>query len=127
MDLLRQTISMMGILLPYAVRVPRGDAWVQQYTDTGIVGFLFITLFNAIAVGALIGISYMFRRPVPLLIPCILGFGFLGWAHYNLDLASDAQASLALIFIPIYALAPIAVGAAIGYAIDRWLRRHDAA
>ena len=115
----RLGIAAFGMLLPYVVRIPRGSAWVQQYTDTSIGGFLFFGAFNAIAWGSLVAISFLYRQPASLLAPCLLGFGFLAWAHYNLDLASDAQAAIALIFIPIYALAPIAVGAVLAYWFDR--------
>jgi hypothetical protein len=81
--------------------------------------------FNAIAWGSIVALSFLFRKPEPLLIPCAAGFIFLGWAHYTLDLASDAQAAVALIFIPIYALLPIALGGAVGYVLDHRLRRHD--
>ena len=60
-----------------------------------------------------------------MFFPCGLGFVFLAWAHYTLDLAADAQASIALIFIPIYSLVPTGVGALIGLVIDRSVRRAD--
>jgi len=44
-----------------------------------------------------------------------------------LDLRADAQASLALVFLPIYALLSIAVGGVLGYLLDRFLRRVPAA
>jgi hypothetical protein len=119
---IRIIIAIVGILLPYAVRIPRGAPWVEQYTDTSIGGFLFFGAFNAIAWGSIVALSFLFRRPALLLIPCALGFGFLACAHYTLDLASDAQAAVALIFIPIYALVPIALGGAFGYVLDRRLR-----
>ncbi len=125
MNTTRIIIAIVGILLPYLVRVPRGAAWVEQYTDTSVGGFMFFGAFNAIAWGSIVALSFLFRRPAPLLIPCVLGFAFLAWAHYTLDLASDAQAAIALIFIPIFALLPIALGGAFGYVLDRRLRRHD--
>lgn len=79
--------------------------------------------FNAVAWGALLGISFLYRRAISLLVPCAFGFGALAWAHATLDLRADAQSALALIFIPIYALLPIAVGGALGYVLDRRLRR----
>ena len=126
MNFFRIGIAIVGILLPYAVRIPRGLDWLQQYTHTDIGGYLFFGAFNAVAWGSLVALSFIFRRPGPFLIPCLLGFAFLGWAHYNLDLASDAQAAVALIFIPIYTLVPIAIGAVIGYVVDRRLKRHGA-
>jgi hypothetical protein len=61
------------------------------------------------------------------IFPSLFGFGFLAWAHYSLDLAADAQAAIALVFIPIYALLPIGIGGAIGYVVDRRLRSRNAA
>ena len=125
MNLARLAVAVVGILLPYIARIPGGAAWVEQYTDVGVVGFLFFGAFNAIPWGSIVGFSFLFRRPGPLLIPCVLGFGFLGWAHYNVDLASDAQASLLLLVVPILAMVPIVVGGVLGYVLDRRLRRHD--
>ncbi|PPT95601.1 hypothetical protein [Xanthomonas arboricola] len=119
----RFVIVLVGVLLPYAARLPRGAQWLAQYTDTAIGGWLFFGAFNAIAWGALLGISFLYRRPISLLVPCAFGFGALAWAHATLDLRADAQSALALIFIPIYALLPIAVGGALGYLLDRRLRR----
>ena len=123
----RFAIMLIGLVLPYAVRLPRGIEWLQQYTDMRLGGWLFFGAFNAIAWGAILAISFMYRRSTSLIAPCLLGFGFLAWAHNTLDLSADAQAAIALIFIPIYALLPIAVGGAIGYIVDRRLRRYDAA
>ncbi|WP_426701385.1 hypothetical protein ACPPVV_18850 [Rhodanobacter sp. Col0626] len=123
----RFILVLVGVLLPYAARLPRGIGWLQQYTDTGMGGWLFLSAFNAIAWGAMLAISFMYRRPASLVAPCLLGFGFLAWAHGTMDLGADAQAALALVIIPIYALLPIAVGGAIGYIVDRRWRRHDAA
>ena len=122
MKTLRIAITVIGILLPYAARIPRGSDWLQQYTDTSVDGFLFFGAFNAIAWGALLGASFLFRHPRPMLLPCLLGFGFLAWAHYNLDLAADAQAAIALVLIPIFAVVPIAIGVGLGWIGERLLR-----
>ena len=119
MRMTRIIVIALGLMLPYAARLPRGIEWLQQYTSTGLLGWLFFGAFNAIAWGAILAVSFLYRRPASLLPPCLLGFGFLTWAHYSLDLASDAQAAVALIFIPILALAPILIGAVIGYFLDR--------
>lgn len=121
----RIIIAITGILLPYLVRLPRGGAWVAQYTDVSLGGLLFFSAFNAIAWGSIILLSFRFRRPGPLLLPWLAGFAFLGWAHHSLDLAADAQAAIALVFIPIYALLPIAIGGALGIVVDRLMMRHD--
>ncbi|MBV6855174.1 hypothetical protein KWH45_17335 [Xanthomonas campestris pv. mirabilis] len=112
-----------GVVLPYAARLPFGLGWLRQYTDVGLGGWLLLGGFNAIAWGALLGISFLYRRPIALLVPCLLGFGVLAWAHATLDLRADAQSALSLIFIPIYALLPITLGGVLGYVLDRKLRR----
>jgi hypothetical protein len=119
----RIAITLLGILLPYVARLPRGLSWVAQYLDTGLGGFLLIGGFNAVAWGAMVALGSLYRRPVSLLVPSLFGFAFLAWAHYSLDLRADAQSAIALVFIPIYALLPIAIGGAMGYAMDRFLRR----
>lgn len=123
MNATRLSVAVVGILLPYLVRIPGGAAWVEQYTDVGWRGFWLFGAFNAIAWGSIVALSFLFHRPGPLLIPCVLGFGFLAWAHNEVDLASDAQAALALLVIPIVALAPIVLGGVLGYVLDRRLRR----
>ncbi|AZR21090.1 hypothetical protein [Xanthomonas vasicola] len=119
----RFLLVLTGVVLPYAARLPFGLEWLQQYTDTGAGGWLLLVGFNAIALGALLGISFLYRRPIALLVPCLIGFGALAWAHATLDLRADAQSALALIFIPIYALLPTAVGGALGYLLDQRRRR----
>lgn len=115
----RILVILVGLVLPYAARVPRGLQWLEQYTQAGLGAWLFLSAFNAIAWVALLAVSLTYQRPSSLLAPSLLGFGFLAWAHYSLDLAADAQAAIALVFIPIYALGPLLVGAAIGFVLDR--------
>jgi len=122
----RFIVVLLGVLLPYAARLPRGMGWLRQYTDMSPGGWLFFAAFNAIAWGALLAVSLVYRRPASLIAPCLLGFGFLALAHATLDLRADAQAAIALVFIPIYALIPIAIGGAIGYALDRRLPMENA-
>jgi hypothetical protein len=123
----RLIVMLVGILLPYAARLPRGLQWLGQYTGESIGAWLFLGAFNAIAWGAIIAASFLYKRPSSLWAPALLGFGFLAFAHYSLDLAADAQAAVALVFIPIYALVPIALGAVIGFFVDRTMRRQEAA
>ncbi len=117
----RTLIVIVGILLPYAARLPRGTEWVGQYIGTGRNGFLMLEAFNAIAWCSLLGLTFLIRRPTAMLAPCLLGFGFLAWSHATLDLAADAQAGIGLVLIPIYALVPIAIGGVIGLVLDRRL------
>jgi hypothetical protein len=120
-------IVLVGVLLPYAARIPRGTAWIEQYTSTGLSGLLMLGACNAIAWGSLVALTFLIRRPRLMLIPCLLGFGFLAWSHATLDLAADAQAGLGLALIPVYALVPIGFGGVIGLVLDRHLDRNGAA
>ncbi len=119
----RLLLVIASVVLPYAARLPFGLEWVRQYTDVGLGGWLLLGGFNAIAWSALLGISFLYRRPIALLVPCLIGFGVLAWAHATVDLRADAQSALALIFIPVYALLPITLGGVLGYLLDRKLRR----
>ncbi|MBO6850735.1 MAG: hypothetical protein JJ867_09770 [Marinobacter sp.] len=119
----RLIIVVVGIVLPYLARVPRGSEWLGQYTDIGFGGWLFFGALNAIAWGCILALSFKYKRPVSLLAPCILGFGFLAWSHGTLDLSANPNAAIALVIIPVYALLPIAVGGIFGYIVDRMLRR----
>ena len=115
----RWLIVIIGILLPYAARLPFGVSWLAQYAHAGIAGHLLIGWCNAIAWGSLLILSFKFQKPVSLLLPALLGFGFLAWAHASLDLTADAQSSVAILFIPIYAMVPIGIGGLIGLVIDK--------
>lgn len=97
------------------------------YTRTGVDGVLLLQVCNAVAWGGLLALSFCIRRPAMLLIPCVLGFGYLAWAHASLDLAADAQSGIALVLIPIYALLPIGIGGLVGYVLDRRFAGHRAA
>ncbi len=122
MSAARIIIVIVGILLPYIVPMLRGAPLVDQSTDIG--DLLLLGAFNAIAWVSIVAISFLYRRPEPLLFPSFLGFGFLIWAHYSFNVTSDTWAGVALIFIPIYALLPILVGGVFGYMLDRRLRRY---
>jgi hypothetical protein len=120
MKLFRCLLVVFGFALPYLARLPRGAAWLQQYTHlSGLAGFLFLSAFNAIPVIAMLALTFVYRKRSSALFPAAAGFAFLGWHHAQLDLSADAQAAIALIFIPIYALAPIALGAGLGFLFDR--------
>jgi hypothetical protein len=123
MTLARVLIVIVGILLPFAARIPGGRPWLGQYTDGGIDGVGMIQAWNAMAWGSLLVLSFVGSRPATLLVPCVLGFGYLAWAHGTLDLAADAQAGIGVVFIPIYACVLIAIGAIVGSVIDRRRRR----
>lgn len=107
-----------GALLPYLVRLIRGERWLMQYIDVG-AGALLLQAFNAIPLCGIFALTYIYRRVFPIIFPILPTFGFLAYGHYNLDLASDAQAGIALVFIPIYAVAFVAAGGVVGLLVDR--------
>ncbi len=119
----RLLVVIIGFLLPYLARLPGGLNWLWPYLDGGWGGFVLLSGFNAIAWLSVLGISFLYQRPVSLLAPTLPGFGLLALGHYMLDLSADAQSPIALVFFPIYALVPILVGGIIGYLIDRYLRK----
>ncbi len=118
MKIARMMIVLVGVFLPYVVRIPRGADFMAQYTDLDKDGHAWIFAFNAIAWGSLLAISFLYRHPASLLAPCGMGFFYLAWAHSTNDLAADALAGVAFIFIPIYALLPIGMGAFFGMIVD---------
>jgi hypothetical protein len=111
--------------LPYLARIPGGFQWVKAYIDSGIAGFLLIQLLNAMTWAAILLFSRSYKRPILLLFPIILGFGFSAKWHYLNDLSSDPQASLAFIFIPVHSLLYVTIGGVIGLVIDRYLNRNE--
>ena len=118
----RWWVVAVGMALPYLARLPGGIDWLRQYTDAGLGGALLLGGFNAIAWGAVLAISLAYRHAAALWWPALAGFGALAWAHGTLDLREDAQSAIALVFLPIYALLPIAVGGVAGWWVDRRLR-----
>lgn len=119
-------IAAFGVLLPYLARLPKGVEWVQQYTNVGLIGNLFLGTLNAIPWGCMIAASSVFRDKRLVLIPCAFGFAALAWGHYSLDLKSDSTAAIALVIIPFYATIAVGIGTGVGLVID-WLRtRRDA-
>jgi hypothetical protein len=119
-------IAVVGVLLPYVARLPKGVEWVQQYTNTGLLGNLFLGILNAIPWGCMIAASSAFRNTKLVLVPCAFGFGVLAWGHYTLNLHSNANAPIALVIIPFYATVAVGIGTAVGLAIDRLVTRRDA-
>ncbi|MEO8748587.1 MAG: hypothetical protein ABI379_13180 [Rhodanobacter sp.] len=117
----RILVALVGIFVPYLARLPGGAAWLMQYLDMGLGGFVFLSICNSVTWGSILTLGNLYRRTVSLLFPAVIGLGFLAWSHGRLDLRSDPQASLGLMFIPIDALLPILLGSAIGFAVDRHL------
>lgn len=126
MRLTRWLLVVAGVVLPYVSRLPGGTEWLAQYAQGGVLQTLLAGVYiegcNALAWGSLLALSFAFQRWQWFLIPCAAGFGWLAWAHGTLDLTADAQAAIALAFIPIYALLPIAVAALPAWLLDRATR-----
>jgi len=59
-----------------------------------------------------------------VVVAAVVGFALPLYGHATLDLAADAQAGIALIFIPIYSLPLVGLGWLLGLGVDRvWRRR----
>jgi len=86
-----------------------GTDWATSYLSAGFTGFLFIQAFNSLAWGSLFALSFLVRKPSPLIAPSLTGLGFVAVAHARVDLAADAQTAIAVAFIPVYALPIIGV------------------
>ena len=123
MAVARIVICVVGIALPYAARIPGaiayGPDWFNSYLPSSWSAFLLIGKFNAICWGSVLLATLTYRNALSVLFPAAFGFAFAFWGNAMLDLASDAQAAIAIIFIPIYALPFVCVGWAIGFVFDR--------
>ena len=116
-------VATVGVALPYLARLPgcvlKGSNWLGQYLDAGLQGALLVEGFNLFAALAAIGVTALLHRRGVWILPVLAGYGFLAYAHGSLDLRSDAQAAVALVFIPLFSLPFFAVGATLG-AVARW-------
>jgi hypothetical protein len=96
-------------LLPYACRIWRGLDWVAQYLpDEGhlVFGLLLFGGFASLPAIPLI-VAFLLRKRIPItfVVSIIVATALLSFWHHNYDLASDAQAAIGLVFIPIFAAA----------------------
>ena len=73
-------------------------------------GWLFFTALNVASWIGLLLLSVFFRYPRSLVPAALLGFCALAFMHASLDLSADAQAAVALIFIPFIAALAIVLG-----------------
>lgn len=124
---IRISIVVIGLLLPYLVRVPFGLQWLMQYVETGALGFCFISGLNLPTLGLLIGFSYLYQYRSSLILPCLVAFALQAIGHAEIDLSSDAQASLAWIILPIITLIPTLASLLICWLVDFLVRRHQRA
>lgn len=130
MTLARWLIVLVGILLPYAARIPgiysHGLSWLTSYVG-GWQAVVFFGSFNAICWVSILIATIPYRDVRSVWFPSLLGFGALAVGHAVIDLSADAQAAIGLIFIPIYSLPFVFVGGLIGLAFDRCVFRETAA
>ena len=121
----RWIIVIVGILLPYLARIPGmfvyGPEWLWSYLDVGLDGLLFIGAFNAINWGTVLLMTLNLKHARAAWYPAVLGFALPVFLHASLDLSSDAQAGIALIFIPIFGIPGAIIGGALGHKYDRRL------
>jgi hypothetical protein len=120
-------------LVPYACRLWRGLDWVAQYLpfpDEGpslitLLGIIFFVAFASLPAIPLIAAFLLRKRiPVSFVSSIIVVTALLGFWHHDYDLASDAQAAIGLIFIPIYTTILTSVVAGIIGTIEFFVRRN---
>ncbi len=123
----RIAVALIGIALPYLARIPgtvsRGPDWLTSYFGSGLGAFVFFGAFNAINWGAIVLGSLAFRSIPAVVVAAAVGFALPLYGHATLDLASDAQAAVGLIFIPIYSLPLVGLGWLLGLGVDWAWRR----
>jgi hypothetical protein len=123
MVFLRVAIVAIGITLPYLARLPgmatKGADWLTSYFGSGWEAIAFSGCFNAINWGSILAASYRLRSPAAVVLLSLVGFALPAYQHATLDLASDAQAAIGLLFVPIYSLPFVWLGWFTGSAIEK--------
>jgi hypothetical protein len=119
---IRLWVVLVGVLLPYLARLPRGTDWLLQYfpAQGTLAAVLLMAGFNAVAWGAVLLLGQFYRHSVSWLFPALPGFAYLAVGHYSLDLTSNPNAPISLVMLPFFALVPIVLGWLVGYGFDRW-------
>lgn len=118
--MVRWGIVGLGVSLPYLA----GDA--ARYWHYGLSANLFLLALGAILWLPLLGLTWLYRFPHAMWPAGILGLGFALWAHASVDRMADVQNGLAVVWIPLLALVPAAVGALMGWGLDIRARRKAA-
>lgn len=106
------------VLLPYAVRLPGGREWLEQYTTLNMGGVLLLQLSNSMAWATLLVLKRQTSSHGWWILPVLSCLGLMAYGHYSLDLLEDAQNAVALFMIPFYA-----AGLALVTALAVWLVR----
>ena len=92
-------------ILPYMCRLPKGINWTKQYLpDEGhlIGGLIFFHCFYSIPAVLLILSIYTSKKyAIPFIFTFLTVTIATIYLNYGYDLASDAQAAIGLIFMPI--------------------------
>ena len=118
-------IILFGILSPYLARIPGmfiyGEHWLTSYFGSGLGALLFFGAFNAIVWGSILIAIQNYQHARSVWWPAVMGFALPLVAHAYIDLAADAQAAIALVIVPFYALPGIFIGGWIGRWYDRRL------
>jgi hypothetical protein len=118
-------------ILPYACRLYRGAQWAGQYLPDSehlFIGLLFFQAFASIPAIPLILALWLGKRGQWALV-----FSFLATTvglvamHHDYDLASDAQAAIGLIAIPIFVAIVIETPAFLIGLAAQWLFQRKAA
>lgn len=114
-------------IVPYASRIWRGLDWVAQYLPGEghlVDGLLFFGGFASLVAIPLV-VTFLHRKwiPITFVVSMIVATALLSYWHHNYDLASDAQAAIGLVFIPIYVAMITGVVAGIIGAIEYLIRR----
>jgi hypothetical protein len=120
-------------LVPYACRLWRGLDWVAQYLPcpdefpslNALLAIIFFAAFASLPAIPLI-VAFLLRKwiPITFFLSIIVATTLLGFWHHDYDLASDAQAAIGLVFIPIFAAMITSVVAGIIGTIEFLVRRN---
>jgi hypothetical protein len=119
----RLLIVIVGVLLPFAARIPGafvyGPDWLTSYLSGGLSAVLFISAFNCVCWVAILLATSKYKHVGSVWFPATAGFLLPLAAHASLDLSSDSTAAIALIFIPFASLPLVLIGWLLGLWFDR--------
>lgn len=115
-------------LVPYICRMGRDVEWVAQYLpDEGhrLSGLFYFGSFAPLpAIPLVVVLLFRTRLPVTFAVSILVATTLLVFWHHNYDIASDAQAVIGLIFIPMYATLITAVVSGFTAVIEFLIRRN---